>query len=312
MTEPRLNLSFTGICSFCRSPICTDLDQLVADIAIIGAPYDLGTQSRSGARYGPRAIREASTRYRQGYYDYELDEEFLPPTVRMVDCGDADMIHADPHRCLENIGTMVRRVLEKGALPVVLGGDHSIPIPILPQFRPKGPLCVVQFDAHLDFVDEKFGVKIGHGSPMRRISELDFVSGMAQIGIRGPGSSGKQDFQDALHYGSRIIGMREFRRLGVEGIVSRIPQAERYYVTIDCDVLDPSLAPGNGSPSPGGMTYEELRDALEGITRKGEVVGFDFVEVAPMYDPAQVTPLVAARIILDFLGFIFRNKSPQA
>ena len=309
MNEPRLNLSFTGICSFCRMPICTNLDQLEADVAIIGAPYDLGTQSRSGTRYGPRAIREASTRYRGGYYDFELDEEFLTPEVRIVDCGDADMIHANPHRCLENIGIMVGKVLERGALPVVIGGDHSVPIPILPKLESKGPLCVVQFDAHLDFVDEKFGVKIGHGNPMRRISELNFVSGMAQIGIRGPGSSGKQDFMDALEYGSRIIGMREIRKFGIEEVVSKIPDAERYYVTIDCDVLDPSIAPGNGSPSLGGMTYEELRDTLEGITKKGEVVGFDFLEVAPMYDPTQVTPLVAARIILDFLGFIFRRKT---
>jgi agmatinase len=167
----------------------------------------------------------------------------------------------------------------------------------------------VQIDAHLDFVDERFGVREGHGNVMRRVAEMDYVSGIAQIGIRGPGSSDPTDFEDARRMGSVIIGPREFRRIGVDQVVSRIPAADHYYVTIDCDGFDPALMPGNGSPSPGGFSYHEVVDLLRGVATKGNVVGFDFVEVSPMYDPTEVTQQTAARVILDFLGAIFDARA---
>jgi agmatinase len=178
-------------------------------------------------------------------------------------------------------------------------------------FEGQGPLHVVQFDAHLDFVDERFGVREAHGNPMRRISEMEHVSGITQIGIRGLGSSKRQDFEDARAYGSDIIGPREFRRLGPQGVAERLPSGSRFYVTIDCDVLDPALAPGNGSPSPGGFTYYELTDTLRAIAARGDVLGFDFCEVAPMYDLSGVTSQVAAQVVLDFLGAIFSERQKR-
>ena len=166
----------------------------------------------------------------------------------------------------------------------------------------------VQLDAHLDFVDERFGVREGHGNVMRRISEMPHVTRIAQIGIRGPGSSDPSDFEDAKRAGNIIIGPREFRRLGTEGVLDRIPDAGRYYVTIDADVFDPFEAPGDGSPSFGGLDYYEVTDVLRGIARKGDVVGFDFVEVAPAYDVSDITGQLAARVILDFLGAIFHER----
>jgi agmatinase len=309
MSDERLNLPFTGIATFAKVPYWPELEALDADVAIIGAPYDMGTQVRSGARFGPRGIRSASTIYETvGYYDAEFDELYLDG-VRIVDCGDIDMIHSRPDLCLANIQEAIAKILERGVLPVTLGGDHSIPIPILRAFSGAGPLAVVQVDAHLDFVDERFGVREGHGNVMRRIAEMDHVVGIAQIGIRGPGSSDPKDFEDARRMGNVIIGPREFRRIGVDRVLERMPEAERCYVTIDCDGFDPALMPGNGSPSPGGFTYHEVVDLLRGLAARSEVVGFDFVEVAPMYDPTEVTQQTAARVILDFLGAIFKHRS---
>lgn len=310
MSEPRLDLPFTGITSFCKLPICEDLSQLEADVAIIGAPFDLGTQYRSGARLGPRGIRNASAIYSLPgitYYDHEFDTVFLED-VTAVDCGDVDMVHMRPDVCLANIEQSIRHILTRGALPVTLGGDHSVPIPIMRAFDSRGPVFVIQLDAHLDYVNERYGVREGHGNVMRRISEMPHVSGIAQIGVRGSGSSGPDDFLAARRKGNVIIGPRELRRIGVEEVLARVPQAPRYYVTIDVDVFDPALAPGTGFLSPGGLDYYEVTDVLRGIARKGDVVGFDFVEVAPMYDPTELTAQLAARIILDFLGVIFYER----
>jgi agmatinase len=211
--------------------------------------------------------------------------------------------------CLANIEATTRKLLDKGALPVTLGGDHSVPIPILRAYDSQPPLFVVQLDAHLDYVNERHGVREGHGNVMRRIHEMPHVTGIAQLGIRGPGSSGPGDFEDAIRNGSIIIGAREFRRIGYQQALSRIPAAPRYYVTIDIDSIDASLASGSGSPSFGGFTYLELVDFLRALAKKGEIVGFDLVEVAPQYDPAEITAQMAARIILDFLGAIFLERS---
>ena len=310
MMKKKLSLPFTGIASFCKAPICEDVSKLEADVAIIGAPFDMSTQIRPGARYGPRGIREASAVYAlagAGYYDHEYDEHFLGG-VRIVDCGDVDMIHMDPHRCLQNIYEDVLEIVPKGVLLVVLGGDHAISAPVVRAYKGKGPLHVVQFDAHLDFVEERHGVREGQNNPMRRMAEMDHVSGMTQIGIHGVGSSTRKDFDDARAYGSTIIGLREFRRLGIEGVLDKIPQGVSFYVTIDVDVLDASLAPGTGMATLGGLDYYELTDVLRGIATRGNVVGFDFVEVAPMYDPTGVTCQVGAGVIIDFLGAIFRHR----
>lgn len=309
----RLNLSFTGIATFAKVPYQQDLGALDADVAVVGAPYDLSTQSRSGTRYGARGIRNASTIYGMRtvrYYDVEEDEVFLDG-VSIVDVGDADMIHGSPARCLANIEATTAKILERGAMPVTLGGDHSVPIPILRAFREHGPICVVQIDAHLDFVDERFGVREGHGNVMRRIAEMEHVSDIAQIGIRGPGSSDPSDFDDARAMGSVIIGPREARRIGMSAVAERIPDAPRYYVTMDCDGFDAAAMPGTGSPSPGGFQYHEVVDLLRLIAKKGDVVGFDFVEVAPPYDPTEVTAQTAARVVLDFLGAIFKEREAR-
>ncbi|MFK5978278.1 MAG: agmatinase [Rhizobiaceae bacterium] len=310
--EGRLNLPFVGHATFGKHPPCLDWDKIDADVAILGAPFDFGTQYRAGARFGPRAIREASTLFSFGHagaYDHEDDAIYLPGSVRIVDMGDADIIHTNTVESHKNIEFGVRKALAAGALPVVLGGDHSVNIPCIRAFDDQKPIHLVQIDAHLDFVDVRHGVTEGHGNPMRRAAEQDHVTGLSQLGIRNVSSTAKDGYEDARSRGSDILSVRQFRKLGVEGVLARIPSGERYYVTIDIDGFDPSIAPGTGTPSHGGFLYYEVLELLQGLTKQGEIAGMDLVEVAPDYDHSGVTGFLAAQILLNFLGFIFHERT---
>jgi len=308
----RLNLPFVGICTFGKFPYQPDWDAIDADVAVLGAPFDFGTQWRSGARMGPRGIREASTLFSFGHagaYDFEDDITYLPAeTTRIVDIGDADIVHTDTIQSHANIEAGVRRILAAGALPVVLGGDHSINIPCINAFDGEGPIHVVQIDAHLDFVDERHGVRYGHGNPMRRAAEKPYVTGLSQIGIRNVSSTARDGYEDARRMGSDIQSVRHFRKLGVEGMLARIPEGRRYYLTIDIDAFDPSIAPGTGTPSHGGFLYYEILEFIDGLARRGDIVGLDLVEVAPDYDPTGSTGILAAQILMNTIGRILHHR----
>jgi agmatinase len=308
----RLNLPFVGLCSFGKYPIQTDWDAIDADVAILGAPFDFGTQYRPGARFGPRAIREASTLFSFGHagaYDHEDDITYLAAeTTRIVDIGDADIIHTDTQQSHANIEAGVRAILKAGALPVVLGGDHSVNIPAINAFSNEEPFHLVQIDAHLDFVDERHGVTAGHGNPMRRAAEKPYVTGLSQIGIRNVSSTAREGYADARGFGSDILSVRQFRSLGVGAVLERIPDASRYYVTIDIDGFDPSIAPGTGTPSHGGFLYYEVLELLDGLARRGDIIGLDLVEVAPDYDPTGSTSTLAAQLLLNTIGRILHHR----
>ena len=307
----RLNLPFVGISTFGKRPYIADWDAINADVAVLGAPYDFGTQWRPGARFGPRAVREASTLFSFGHagaYDHEDDATYLAGDVRIVDIGDADIIHTKTEESHANIEFGVRKILESGALPVVIGGDHSINIPCINAFSDQDPVHVVQIDAHLDFVDERHGVTAGHGNPMRRAIEKPWVSGMTQLGIRNVSSTAKEGYEDARTRGSDILSVRQVRKLGVDAVLERIPLGARYYVTIDIDAFCPSIAPGTGTPSHGGFLYYDVLEILQGLAERGQVAGIDLVEVAPAYDPTDSTQILAAQLLLNFIGFIFHAK----
>ncbi|WP_372570682.1 agmatinase [Ruegeria jejuensis] len=312
----RLNLPFVGISTFGKSPYVQDWEAIDADVAILGAPFDFGTQWRAGARFGPRAIREASTLFSFGHggaYDHEDDITYLPAdAVRMVDIGDADIIHTDTLKSHANIEYGVRQILKAGAIPITLGGDHSVNIPCVNAFDDQGPIHIVQIDAHLDFVDERHGVRYGHGNPMRRAAEKGYVTGLSQIGIRNVSSTTKEGYEDARKMGSDILSVRQFRKLGVEAVLGRIPAGMRYYVTIDIDGFDPSIAPGTGTPSHGGFLYYEMLELLDGLTRQGTIVGLDLVEVAPDYDHSGTTAILAAQILMNTIGRMLHNRSEDA
>lgn len=305
----RLNLPFVGHCTFGKKPVCLDWDAIDADVAVLGAPFDMGTQYRAGARFGPRGIREASTLFAFGHggaYDFEDDKVYLPvDKVKIVDIGDADMIHTDTMKSLDNIEYGVRKILDAKALPVVLGGDHAVHVPCIKAFAEQAPVHLIHIDAHLDFVDERHGVRYGHGNPLRRASEMKHVTGMTQLGIRNVSSSNKDDYDAARKAGSDILSVRDVRKLGAQGVLDRIPDGKRFYVTLDIDGFDPSIAPGTGTPSHGGFLYYEVLEILQGLVAKGDIVGMDLVEVAPDYDVADITSLLAAQLLMNFLGYIF-------
>jgi len=312
----RLNLPFVGHCTFAKQPPCTDWDNINADIAVLGAPFDMGTQYRPGARFGPRAIREASTLFSFGHggaYDFEDDVTYLPTDqVRIADIGDADMIHTDTIRSHDNIEFGVRKILGSGALPVVLGGDHSVHIPCIRAFDNQEPVHIIHVDAHLDFVDERHGVRYGHGNPLRRASEMKHVTGFTQLGIRNVSSSNREDYEAARAAGSDILSVRDVRRLGTEGVLERVPAGVRYYATVDVDGFDPSIAPGTGTPSHGGFLYYEVLEIFQGLAARGDIVGIDFVEVAPDYDQTGTTAFLAAQFLMNVLGYIFHARGKSA
>ncbi|MEO1066449.1 MAG: agmatinase [Pseudomonadota bacterium] len=312
----RLNLPFVGHCTFAKAPVGLDFDTISGNCAILGAPFDFGTQYRAGARFGPRAIREASTLFSFGHagaYDHEDDAVYLDTKdVQIVDMGDADIVHTDTEKSHANIEWAVRKILKAGALPVILGGDHSVNIPCIRAFDAEEPFHLVQIDAHLDFVDERHGVRHGHGNPIRRASEQANVTGLSQFGIRNVSSTAKEGYDAAREVGSDILSVRQFRKLGPNGALARVPAGKRYYVTIDIDGFDPSIAPGTGTPSHGGFLYYEILEFLQGLARHGDIVGIDLVEVAPDYDQTGSTSFLAAQILMNFIGFIFHERSRRS
>jgi len=307
----RLDLPFVGISTFGKRPYQPDWAALDADVAILGAPYDAGTQWRAGARFGPRGVREASTLFSFGHagaYDHEDDAVYLPGDVNIIDIGDADIVHTDTEQSHANIETGVRAILDAGALPVVIGGDHSINIPCIRAFDGQGDIHILQIDAHLDFVDERHGVRHGHGNPMRRAAEQDYVTGLTQVGIRNVSSTAREGYDDARAMGSDIISVRQARKMGTMGVLAHVPEGARLYVTIDIDAFCPSIAPGTGTPSHGGFLYYEVLELLQAAATRHEIVGIDLVEVAPDYDPTGSTSILAAQLLLNFLGFIFHAR----
>jgi len=298
--------AYCGMPTFCKFPYSQELDG--ADAVVIGVPLDQAVTNRPGARFGPRAIRIASQLYGEvyepvrGLYDIEMSKHVLAG-ARIIDFGDvpvAPVIHeANMDAITETYGIFARQ----GLLPVTLGGDHSIVFPILRAF--DVPLDVVHFDTHLDFMDdiEGKGLRFTHANPIRRASELEHVQKITQVGMRGL-EVPKIDHREALEYGCRIITTREAVDNGPGWVLEQVPVAENLYVTIDIDVLDPSVAPGTGTPEPGGLSYNQLKDMVVGLPAKGRIVGFDIVEVCPPYDLSEITALVAARLAIDLLGAI--------
>ena len=192
-----------------------------------------------------------------------------------------------------------------------MGGDNSITIPIGRALSClNSEICIVQFDAHLDWTDHVGPQYYGNGSPMRRLSEMNYIGPMIQIGLRGLGSSKRTDFEDAMKYGSILVSAKEVHKIGVDEVLKKVPKAKKYFISLDIDGYDISIAPGVGSPSPGGLYYDEVAEMLAGICRMGEIVGFDLVEVAPQYDPAGITPRVAAMTMLNLMGQIMKNRKP--
>lgn len=306
----KANMAFTGIASFGKAPLAYDLESIDADVAVLGIPFDEGTGFRPGTRFGPRGIRNMSVRFPffggQGYWDIQRNRKFLEG-ISLVDCGDADILYMDYKYTFEQISSDVGSILKTRALPVFLGGDHSVTFPIVKAFAGRGPINYIHLDAHLDYRDEIKGVKFAHGSPLRRVSELPHVEECFAIGMRGLRHE-RDDFEAAQQRKIKVITTDDFRNKGLEESLKAISSNRNYYVSIDIDLLDPSVAPGTGTPEAGGLFYPEVREALAQIAKRVNVIGFDLVEVNPMVDVAECTQLTGAQIIVEFIGEIFASR----
>ncbi|MGH0237086.1 agmatinase [Sinorhizobium meliloti] len=311
------SLPSVGLTSFLRSPVVEDFSKVDADVAFLGIPYDGGNGWRPGTRFGPREIRNLSVRYgawgghsANGYWDIKDRTRYLEG-IRMVDCGDVDVAFYDWERNSRLITSSIEAILDRGAFPVIVGGDHSVSYPNVQAFSRFGTIDIVHIDAHMDWRDEIAGVSQANAMPLRRIKELPFVRNMVQIGIRDVRTTADQ-VRDAEEAGAIIVTRDEVRDVGVKGILERFPELGNVFVSIDIDGLDPSIAPGTGSPTPDGLLYHEVRGLLKGVAAAGNVVGFDLVEVNPMVDEGGRTCLLASVMILEFLGAIFAHRKQSS
>ena len=298
--------AFAGLVSFLRAPICHDLDNIDADIAIMGAPTDEGSPFMPGSRLGSRSIREHSLRFgNDGYFDHDSDKVFLKYELennRIVDVGDADVIPADVEGTFKNITNLTRMVLNSGAIPVVLGGDHAITFPVVRAYNT--PLHVIHFDAHIDYSPFIHGYKYTNSHAFRHIHHMDHVKSLTQVGIRSVRNK-KSQIEDSENDGNRVIGMKEFYEMGPNGMSTLVPKEAPVYVSIDIDVLDLPLVPGCVSAEPNGMTYAELRDSLSVLAQHANIIGFDLVEVNPQLDVGTgITSYMGAHTIMEFMGQI--------
>ena len=295
---------YAGLLTYGAAPYTQDPAHLKGvDVAIVGAPTDDLVSDRPGTRLGPRAIRSAS--YPAGAHLEAGVDAF--EELRVVDFGDAPVVPADPVRSHEAIEALVGQVLAAGAIPVVLGGDHSISEPdVRACAAAHGPVGLVHFDTHTDTGTEVFGVEVSHGTPFYRLVEQGHVDPRryVQIGLRGYWP-GKAEFDWQAERGITSFFMHDVRDLGIGEVVRRAVEAVGagpVFLTVDVDVLDPAFAPGTGTPEPGGMTNVDLLWAARTVALELELIGADVVEVIPSaVGSADVTALVADRIVREIL-----------
>ena len=300
--------------SFFRTPLTADLDTLDADIAFLGVPYDQGTYGRPGARFGPDGIRYVNRMYdymdpfedkeAQGFFDIDRKETMLR-NVSMSDCGNVTIIPSDVESNFAKITHAVRKMVEKGSFPVIVGGDHSITFPAVRGFNSYADLDVVHFDAHMDFSHELQGTFYNHGCPIRRCFDLPNVRNITSLGVR---KAQADVYEDAISKGVKVVTTDQLRAMGPDATIAEVPAGGNVYLTLDVDVMDPVQMPGTGTPAPGGLYYFEMRDALIALTKRVNIVGCDFVEVAPPYDHAETTTKFAAKLMLDLLAELFPSK----
>ena len=301
-----------GFESFLFSELVTDLDGLRADIAFLGiphgAPYSMSNVNNDQSRT-PDAIRQVSERSVRALHHYDFDiggTLFDGEDIRMVDCGNVpgNMHDFDEHAARSQLA--VEKILGAKALPLIIGGDHAIPIPVLRAYRDRGPITLIQIDAHIDWREDVNGVTQGLSSPIRRASEMAHVDQIFQIGIRAQGSARPADVTAAQAYGAHLITAYELHEVGMRAVLDRIPDGGNYYLTIDADGLDPAVMPAVAGPAPGGVTFVQARELIHGLVRKGRVVGMDVVEILPAMDVNRISLITAARLFVNMIGATVR------
>ncbi|TIR24196.1 MAG: agmatinase [Mesorhizobium sp.] len=267
-------------------------------------------QDSSGHALAAGAVRAAS----QGdaplveHWDFDLGGPlFNGGPGCCTDTGDILTIMHDNHGNRARIEARTREILSVPAVPIMLGGDDSVVIPFLASFADRGPVWILQIDAHIDWRDEAHGERHGYSSPMRRASEMPHVAGMVQVGLRSVGSARIGEIEAAQRYGSRFVTAREIYANGVETALRQIPEGAQVVVTLDCDGLDPGIMPGVAARTPGGLSYTQAIDLIAGLGKRARIAGFDLVELYPPADIDGLSALTASRLLVNVIGAIVRQ-----
>ncbi len=309
--DASLTPRYAGLSTFALLPRLEDVGS--ADVAVLGVPFDAGVSYRPGARFGVSAVRQASRLLRP----YHPGLDVMPfGTQQVVDAGD---VSANPFRieeAVDQIDAAATGLLESGARPVSIGGDHTIALPLLRAVsRRHGPVALLHFDAHLDTWDTYFGARYTHGTPFRRATEEGLLDqdALSHVGIRGP-LYGPKDLTDDRQMGFGIVSAMDVDDQGAAAVTELLRArigSRPLYVSIDIDVLDPSHAPGTGTPEAGGLTSRELLKILRGLAG-ANLVGADVVEVAPAYDHAEITSVAASHVAYELISLMALDGAPAA
>lgn len=313
-SEPQTELITTAPRTFFGAPSVA-LDELDAQVAFLGVPYDGGTPqpgNRTGQSTAPAIARVKSWEQLddvggEGFYDIEADRDRLVG-VSMADVGDVAIQGSDTEANYGRMTEAVRRIVASGAMPVAFGGDHSISFPLGRGMEPAGPLDIVHVDAHSDFLDELEGSRLTGASQLRRLAELPFTRNVTALGIR---NVIREEVAGMEELGVRWATTRDLLERGPAEVVrDLLPEGSAAYVSIDIDVLDSSIVPGTTLPEPGGPTYRQVRELLAEVARRNRVVGMDVVELCPPFDQSDVTARVTTWLVAHFLGEIFDQPGP--
>lgn len=292
--------------TFLGVPACEDLAALQARAAVLGLP--LATPYASVGAYcarAPQAIRAAAAQYAgsRGHVNFDLGRVGFAD-ADVVDCGDLALAASEAANNRVRIRTAVASVLGAGAVPVVLGGDDSVVIPVLQGFEGHGPLTILQIDAHIDWREQVAGERWGLSSVMRRASEMGHVERIVQVGARGLGSARESDLVAARDWGVRLVDAETVAREGIEAALRLIPEGAAVYVALDVDALDPSVMPAVIAPTAGGLSYREVLGLIRGAAARGRIAGFSLVELMPDRDIGGLGAALAAQLVAATLGII--------
>ncbi|MBE2277301.1 MAG: arginase family protein [Rhodobacteraceae bacterium] len=308
MTDTRTIPIAPGMPRFLGAPACASVDDLDAPYAVIGAPFGYPYTMRNvagGASDAPAALRARSHRYGDMQDRYDIDLGGLPFAGKPHPVRDLGDVLAEPGTLdanSERVSAVVARVLERGARPIILGGDDSTTWMAIRGFRAQAPVTVVQFDAHIDFRDEVGGIREGYSSPMRRASEAPWVERILHVGGRGLGSARAIDQADTLAAGNAVITAREVRAKGARSVLDLLAPGSRVYIAFDVDGIDPSEAPGTSAPLPGGLSFPDAQDIFMGLAAQHEIVGMNVAEHFPGLDVNGITSLLITRLIASWIG----------
>jgi len=283
-----------------------------ADLVVFGAPHGTPYRDIDNEPYAdaPDTLRRAleEDALWLDHWDFDLDGPLLGEgNFTVADAGNLKTSSLDGNGNRHLIKEATTQIVDSGAIPVMIGGDDSTPIPFIEALKPLGPLTIIQIDAHIDWRDERHGEPMGFSSTMRRASELDHVENIIQVGIRGLGSARRTEVEIARDWGAKIVTAREFHRDGIEAVMKHLKSEANCMITLDCDGLDPSIMPAVMAPTPGGLSYTQSIDLIDAIIKKSRLVAFDMIEFVPSRDPSGAAAFTAARILANVLGCLARK-----